>query len=58
MGEPLPTTNAIPITPIPVPAHLNEEEKQAYELIVRSAAAIAAAGFALRQVAVMLRRKP
>lgn len=45
------------VTPIPLPIHLDDSEKQAYELIVRSAAAVVAAGFALRQVAHLLRRK-
>jgi hypothetical protein len=46
------------VTPIPLPpVHLTDQEKQAYELLVRSAAAVFAAGFALRQVAVLLRRK-
>jgi hypothetical protein len=43
------------VTAIPLPTHLDDNDRQTYELLVRSAAAVVAAGIAVGQVLKLVR---
>lgn len=45
------------VTAIPLPSHINENDRQIYEVLVASAAAVVAAGIAVGQVIKVVRER-